>query len=263
MLLNRLSNRLSSTPTSSSQYNLSATLGFGWIQTVLWPLTSTKQLVPATAFQGNSQHCRSTPLDVRKLLITSLWNILSKIDYGWFAYLPPASCHFSMLKSYITKENKITLFLLFTISTAYVFAKEYTTKFLHSFSSLSWVKHRHTCLSPAPYIFLVVAGSDQQPGTATEANSIRIYMINYLFIRCRHYFCYSSVKYPSQKVFIRYNTILPSLAPAERFFFSPAGLVETPWRNRLNDSMFEKLLLLKINKHWFNNWNNYNLIIFK
>ena len=54
-------------------------------------------------------------------------------------------------------------------------------------------------------------------------------------------------RYPSvKKVFLMYNTALPSSAPVERLF-SFAGHIHSPKRSKLSDNMFENLVILKGN----------------
>lgn len=56
--------------------------------------------------------------------------------------------------------------------------------------------------------------------------------------------------YPKiKKLFIKYNTALPSSASVERMF-SVGGSVLTPQRGHLNDDTMEQQILLKINKEF-------------
>src|ERR1700761_5422277 len=47
-----------------------------------------------------------------------------------------------------------------------------------------------------------------------------------------------------RKVFLQYNTVLPSSAPVERLF-SMGGYILTPHHTRLSDTNFEMLVLLR------------------
>lgn len=59
-------------------------------------------------------------------------------------------------------------------------------------------------------------------------------------------------RYPKVKsIFIKFNTVLPSSAPVERLF-SAASIILSKRRNRLSDDTFEKLLMLRQNRHLTN-----------
>ena len=50
-----------------------------------------------------------------------------------------------------------------------------------------------------------------------------------------------------RKIFLQYNTVLPSSTPVERLF-SMGGQILMPRRNRLPATNFEMLMLLRVNK---------------
>lgn len=54
-----------------------------------------------------------------------------------------------------------------------------------------------------------------------------------------------------KKVFIQYNTLLPSSAPVERIF-SIDNAVLSKKRENMSDDHFEKTMLLKCNKMFWN-----------
>ena len=77
---------------------------------------------------------------------------------------------------------------------------------------------------------------------------------NYAAVEVMQYLADTSVSVDSlhrfplmKKLFIRFNTPLPSSAPVERLF-SQASLILVARRGQLKDDKFEKLLLLKANK---------------
>lgn len=71
-----------------------------------------------------------------------------------------------------------------------------------------------------------------------------------LFLKSKHSNIEMLNDYPKiKKLFIKYNTSLPSSASVERMF-SVSGSVLTPQRGHLNDDTMEQQILLKINKEF-------------
>lgn len=88
-----------------------------------------------------------------------------------------------------------------------------------------------------------------QPATEKEAvKTSKIELQLYKYLDDKRSGINSLNDYPIvKKIFLRYNTCLPSSAPVERLF-SFASIVNSPRRNALSDSSFEKLVIMKANK---------------
>jgi len=84
-----------------------------------------------------------------------------------------------------------------------------------------------------------------KPATSTSVNDIKIRAMNF-FSSSDKTMSVLMADSAVKKLFVTYNTTLPSSAPVKRLF-SSAGLIETPRRNILTDKMLEMLLMLKVN----------------
>ena len=78
-----------------------------------------------------------------------------------------------------------------------------------------------------------------------RSNRARVEALNYLDDREKDLQILSSYTNVCS-TFLKYNTSLPSSAPVERLF-SVGGLILTPRRNKLSDTVFQQLLMLKTN----------------
>lgn len=95
----------------------------------------------------------------------------------------------------------------------------------------------------------VMFTNTSQPATEKEAvKTSKIELQLYKYLDDKRSGINSLNDYPIiKKIFLRYNTCLPSSAPVERLF-SFASIVNSPRRNALSDSSFEKLVIMKANK---------------
>lgn len=91
--------------------------------------------------------------------------------------------------------------------------------------------------------FFDLENPDESSASVFKENIIEIEILNYLKDPQTDLFMLN--RYPSiKKLFLKYNTILPSSAPVERLF-SFAGMIRRPKRRRISDALFEKLIMLK------------------
>jgi hypothetical protein len=99
--------------------------------------------------------------------------------------------------------------------------------------------------SPDDDFYKSLEGSSKTPHNTEDLE-----VLNYFQDTSKSLSCLE--RYPSvRRIFMRYNTALPSSAAVERLF-SFAGMVHNPKRTRLSDAKFEQLVLLKANgKHVF------------
>ena len=86
--------------------------------------------------------------------------------------------------------------------------------------------------------------------SSTSGSSLELQAMSYL--QDNRLTLQSLDDYPAVKsVFIRYNTALPSSAPVERLF-SFVGMIHSPKRGSLSDTLFEQLVMMKGNSYKFN-----------
>ena len=82
-------------------------------------------------------------------------------------------------------------------------------------------------------------------GPSTSKSTVEIEILNYINSKNTNLDMLNN--YPIIKMlFIKYNSILPSSAPVERMF-SISTNINKPKRNKLNDTNFALLVLLKAN----------------